>query len=394
MSFKSWTLILGLCLFSVKPAWAAAWPHSPDRKWNEAWESKYSDWVKNNLKTDWLQQKDFIFFNWNVDCAKFIYLARLSFSYQNNLEFAIRDKKNNLKIISSANSDWDAVPIGVDRVRAFARSILNQVNTSTLPQDSVLIPLNVEFVKPGVIVLADRLRAHSWMIAEIHPSGIPKLIYATLPGSAYLYESFVFPAAESAFPSAKLPSDSSAGLRRFRWPQDLLKISDEINYASHDQFDTRIVRYQTFFDDIQSRIKIRPKNSNEEFGYLLDDLCMKVRVRVNIIIDAGQALQSANKLDPARYEELYSTVGRDRDILFAISRVDTFFNQFKSQIQPDNQDRYQSLIAPKWTTDDECLVSWAKNRTEPLGIIRQRFLDGLISSRATDTFAERWGEIR
>ncbi len=368
---------------------AEVWPHNSAQTWNESWETKYSEWIEKSVATDWLQRQNFIFSGWSVYCAKFVYLTRIYFSYANGLEFAILNQASYQKIISSTDSSWDSLPLGQSRVQAFAKSILARVNTSTLPGDTVLIPITKWFVKAGIIVASDRERTHAWLIKKINPSGIPKLLNGTLPGSDFIYEGFVFPPPESIFPSRKLPTASSAGLRRFRWPQDLLKKASAISYSSADQSQ---MQYETFFDDIQNILKVQPTNSDEEFGYLLDDVCMKVRERVNIIIDAAQAQKKRRGTKFSKVEEdLFSTPKRDAAIVAGFNRIDFFAAGKASQISELNDRRYSLLLNPKWTTADECLIEWADNRIEPLGAIRQRFHDGSISSDPNASFSARWG---
>lgn len=152
-------------------------------------------------------------------------------------------------------------------------------------------------------------------------------------------------------------------------------------------------KIETFFDEVQAILRVAPSNENEEFSYLLDDFCAKVRERVNVIIDAGQALQgSVNGRFTSEQEELYSTPKRDRDILSVIRRIDEKYQRLSLRLNPENAKRYGSLMAPRWTSDDECLIPWADNRLEPLGAIRTRFLEGRMSSSPYDSFARRWGE--
>lgn len=391
---RSLLLVLFFVSFAgLHSASAQVWSHS-SLKWNENFEQQYSKWIKDSVSTEWLQQNNFVFSKWHVECAEFAYLTRLYFSYINHLEFAMVDDAAKKTKLSSLSTKWNHIASEQLRVQAFAREVIGKANTSTLPQDTVLIPLTKQFIQPGIIIAGDQKRDHTWVIKEINPSGIPKLIYATLPGSEYIYQSFVFPPAQSAFPQGKLPNEKNGGLRRFKWPEDLFKDAKSISYASSEQSDPAAVKFATFFEDIQNKIRVAPHDRDEEFGYLLDDLCMKVRIRTNIIIDAGQALKAASgRRFSVAEDDLYSTHKRDQDIRTAIQKVDDTFAMARSQISAKNFSRYQSISNPQWTTADECLVTWADNRTEPLGAIRKRFQSGLISSEAGDSFAKRWGEF-
>jgi hypothetical protein len=375
-------------------AYAQVWTHDSTQKWNEQWEIKYADWFQKNVTTTWLQQTGFIFSNWSVDCAKFPFLTRLYFSYENHLEFAIVNSESKSQKISSLSSRWNEVAAGPLRVQAFAKEVLNHISTSTLPENTVLVSLTKNMIRPGLILAGDDERRHTWVIQKINPSGIPQLLYGTLPESDYLYQAYTFPPPQSAFPLGKLPTEKSGGLRRFKWPEDLFKKTESISYSSNDQTTGSIFKFESFFEQIQNEIKTVARNSDEEFGYILDDVCMKVRVRVNIIIDAGQALKHQNGKPFSEDQiDLYSTVKRDKDILLTFQKLNDTYNKWKPQLSKPNIDRYESILNPQWTTGDECLVSWANNRTEPLGAILQRFQSGLVSSKASDSFSLRWGEL-
>lgn len=385
---KAWKFVLYLVLtLAPKLAIASVWSHS--QEWTEAWETKYSQWVQQNLTTQFLKQTGMPFSNWHVDCAKFVYLQRLYFSYLNGLEFAVVGAGVGQKI-SSQGTQWDGFKNSERRLQSFAQYVLNHVDTSTLQRDTVLIPVKRESIRPGIILAADSQRAHTWLIREIRPSGAPVLIYATLPASEFLYESYVFPASETAFPLRKVPSAESGGLRRFRWPQDLFKRSSEILYSSSEQSQ---IGYQNFFSVIQERLRKAAHSPNEDFGNRLEDLCMKLRVRVNIIIDAAHALERShgNRLSADQFE-LYSTYARDRDILVAIQKLDEYFHENRFSIGQELGKSYASLLHPRWNTEDFCWVAWAENRSEPAGYLREKILAGRISSDPYSSFSQRWGE--
>jgi hypothetical protein len=386
--FISLTIKILFLVLSFSSAHAEVWYHQPKEVWTEEWENRYSKWVETNVGTDWLQKVGFV--GLKTDCAKFPYLVRLYFSYINGLEFAIH---GNSKKISSRDETWNSYSAGPLRLKAFARYISQHVDTSTLPRDTVLVALNSKFIKPGIVLAADHKRTHTWLVKKINPSGIPVLIYGTLPGSDFLYRSYVFPPAESTFPLGQLPSNADGGFRRFRWPQDLYQSIQKISYASPEQSDSQAIKLSTFFSDLQNQLRLAPKDTSEEFGYMMDDLCMKMRERVNIVIDSGHALRAnGHKKFSAEEDNLYSTPKRDGDIMLLIENLDSFYQRHLSEVSRTNERRYNSILNPAWTMADECLVSWADNRLEPLGELRRRFRLGLMSSDSAAPFASRWGD--
>lgn len=120
---------------------------------------------------------------------------------------------------------------------------------------------------------------------------------------------------------------------------------------------------------------------------------MKVRVRVNVIIDAGHAQQRLQGRAFSTEEiDLYSTYKRDRDIAKTFEALDQFYLFNQGQISNHLKQQYQSILEPQQNSMDYCWVQWANNRVEPLGLLRQRFLDQRISSDPSSSFAQRWGE--
>lgn len=382
-------IILQLLLTSA--AFAEVWSHVPQRTWDSQWEQRYSDWVAKEVDTEWLKKPQSPFYKWHIDCADLVYLSRLYFSYQNQLEFKINDpEKMNNHFISSRSGEWDHEINPQVRMQKFARFVLKITNTYTLVNDSTLTKISAENIRPGAILLADKKRQHSYLIKSIRPSGIPLLLFATLPGSEFLYESFVFPASENIFPSGRTPSESEGGVRRWKWPQDLTKPLSQIPY--HDDEQTRF-NYSNFFDIVMGRLRIQERNNSEHFQYMLEEACMKVRVRVNVIIDAGHAQQRLQGRAFSTEEiDLYSTYKRDRDIAKTFEALDQFYLFNQGQISNHLKQQYQSILEPQQNSMDYCWVQWANNRVEPLGLLRQRFLDQRISSDPSSSFAQRWGE--
>lgn len=383
------------CILLILPvkSMASVWNHRADDKsqWNEDWENSYATWVQEKLTDQWLKEPSNPFYRWKVDCAKFVYLARLHFSFENGLEFAIHDPRGKGgAILTSKSSNWDHITDPAKRLKTFAQFILSSVNTGTLQKDSLLIAINKNSIKPGVILAADAKRAHTWLVKKIDPSGMALLLFGTLPASEFLYESYTFPASETAFPLGKVPRADYGGFRQFKWPQYLLHKDTEIPYYKSDQTS---MSYKSFFEDVQKVIQLIPETNNERFRYLLEEICMKVRVRVNIIIDAAHRLAEL-KGNPMPEDDidLYSTYKRDEDIETAFRRIDEKYIQHLSELNQENSLAYRSLRYPSWTNEDYCWIRWAQNRTEPLGTIRAKFYGKKISSDPQSSFSNRWGE--
>jgi hypothetical protein len=385
--------LLGLSFFLFSySALSQVWPHSA--QWNENYETQYSHWVANEIKTDFLTRPGQTFSGFKIDCADLHYLLRIIFSSQNGLEFAINDPTTAGQIISSRNPKWLKIQDPEDRLRKFATYVLNNTSTRTLPNDTVLVAIDKKSIRPGVILLGDRDRGHSMLIKKINPSGVPVLYYASLPASEFIYASYFFPEAHSYFPMGSLSLARGGGFRKFKWPEDIRKSPHQISYASEDQLKAGS-DLNTYFEVIQEALRIQAASPSETISYLMEDLCMQVRVRTNTTTDAYHFLKNrpAGKTLSSAEEDRYSTHHRDESIRVLWARLTTFFTLNEHQISNQASARFQSLRSPEGSTADECLVEWAVNRLEPLGWILERFDSNKISSEADATLSERWGLV-
>lgn len=394
---KSLVSIFLIAFLSSSLSFGAAWIHQKEKTWNADWEKKYSFWVASEINENWLQQKENPFYKWQLDCAKFAYLLKIYFSYLNQLEFAIHNPQNPSKVISSLDIRWNNQINSTQSLKSFASYILSQVNTRTLPRDTVLLDITKDSILPGTILASDLKRGHTMILKDLKPSAAPLFIFATLPASEYLYESFVYPASETYFPSLVKPNLNQGGFRRLKWPQELLKSNLNLLKESQHIFSISQTQenfsYLYFFDEIQQRLQTLPLTYNDKVDYALEDLCMKVRIRVNIIIDSSHALLKLNGRSFSANEiDLFSTYSRDKDILKSIQNLDIKFNLYKMSLNSEILKKYQSLLNPEMNSNDYCWVQWADNRVEPLGSIRKKFLNQQISSDPYSSFAKRWGE--
>ncbi len=368
---------------------ADVWPHDEKSKWNEETESMYSKWIETKVGPDFLTQQDHVYSQMKIDCADLHYLLRIVFSWINGLEFAINDPVHPGQIISSRSFRWDGHN---DKVKTFIKYVLELTSTQTLSRDTVLVPIDRTTIKPGVILLGDLKRGHSMMIKTINPSGVPLLLYGSLPAREFIYLSYHFPSPLIYFPMGPITIARGGGFRRFRWPGDIKKSENQISYASVDQIEAS-KNLESFFDIVQKKISLKPLSADESVNFLLDDLCSQVRVRANAITDAINFLSS----HPLRRlsieeEDRYSTFKRDESIQNLIKTLKSEYSSGRDQFSASTLKRVASVLTPAGTSEDECLVDWAQNRLEPLGWIIDRFELHLISSRAQDSLSRRWGQ--
>jgi hypothetical protein len=387
---------LVLLIFLSFSSWAQVWPHDQKKSWNEAVESEYSRWVAESVSTDFLTRPGRFYSHIKVDCADFQYLLRLVFARQNGLEFAINDPENKGQILSSRSSRWNSIIDPSERALQFFNYIKAHTGTYSLPRDTVLVAMNRESLRPGVILLGDLRRGHSMVIKKIRPSGLPVLIYGSLPAEEFLYPSYHYPDAFSYFPMGPVTHVNGGGFRRFKWPQDLMKPLNMISYASSDQLNSGR-NLKIFFEEIQKSVRIQAATIDESLNYLVEDLCAQVRVRVNTITEAMAFLRSdsfrrSGGRISAVEEDRYSTHKRDESIRVLISRMKESYLANAPLLKAETKFRIDRVLNPAGYESDECIVEWAENTKEPLGWIIERFeTQKLVSSEATDSLCKRWG---
>lgn len=351
--------------------YAEVWPHKAE--WSIESERIYSHFVEKNVDTEFVKNN---LPGAKVDCADFVYLVRAIFARRQGLEFFVYDEESKT-YLSSKTSNFDSILDPELRFSAFMNSVFKLASTWSLAYQTQLTPINRNEVKPGIILLTDQSRSHSWLIKKVFSSGQAQLIYATEPSSDWLYDSLTYPTEEFAFPRQKAPTKDQGGFRRFLWPNEFL---DRQKLAfSNEQ---NLLPIQTYFSEVQKRLQITPTSDRERFTAQLDELCNQVRIRVNAVLDAlvvqGEACM------PAKRREQLSTVSRD-------SRILNLLNLIQHKYRPAYSDLYQSYFTLN-DNQSSCLVTWADNRIEPLGKLRLRFLMGQMSSDAEESLAVRWGE--
>lgn len=374
-----------LIFFFQFSASAQVW--KSQNKWNEQWEQKYAEYVANEVSTGWVQKQDSIAYGYLLDCARFIYFVRLQFAMQNKLPFNYTDLESK-KVISNETFKVEQKISEAQKVRLFTNALFRATSTFSLAKDTFLVPLERKFFIPGLILLGDFKKQHSWLLKKLSPSFVPTFIFSTLPNSDLLYETYVFPTEEMAFVGKKSPTLEEGGFRQFLWPQ-------EYRGKSRAKTDQSKIPYRLYFETIQAKMRSQARDENEEFDYMLEDICVKMRIRANVIIDTEHFKRAIlPRVLSEKENESYSTDSRDSDIQNTFQRIDNFYSLNYVKISQFLHQKYETLILPRYLKNDFCYVQWAENKIEPLGVLRRRFLKYEISSNANDSYAKRWGDWR
>ena len=132
--------LLVLLMFSAgSSAHAAVW--QAKNQWSMAWETKYQEWVAENMTTDFfMNPKKPVYYRMAHDCADSIYFMRMAFAYENKLPFSINNIMQKGKLLSNNMRNWDREN-PVNRVRKFMQYVADRVGTRSLHLDTYPVAL-------------------------------------------------------------------------------------------------------------------------------------------------------------------------------------------------------------------------------------------------------------
>lgn len=388
--------LFSLILMSADFAHADVW--TVKGRWNEAVQSRFSEWVQTNAHPEMALREDprHPYYHQILDCADLVYYLYAIYSFENELDFVATDTQG--RAIGPKTKAFDYIQNPNQRFKKFLEVLIDRTNTETLQKDSVLLNVDRTQIKPGSFLLTDRSKNHVWMVQTIRPSGTPVLLTGTSPGSHFLYPALTFPTAESAFANqtrARRLSANRGGFRRLRWQQEVVSTR-----ATPSQLD---LVFENYFAAIATALRTIQSNWSREaeFDALIDDTCMQMRIRTNLVTDATIAIDRAGgrPLSTSQLDTL-STTARDGRIRDLISRARAFGEQYHAAFSPQALEKYARYFkfdgAAKLTlheAESHCLVQWAENRIEPLAVLVRRFEEtGRVSDRADAPLESRWGE--
>lgn len=317
-------LVLAILIGSSANAFADVWS-SKNRYWNDEWEIKYQKWVAENWKPDFFLSKDKPqYYGIPHDCADAIYLMRAVFAYENQLPFKVHNQvsKEKGKYLSNEMKDWDSLPEN-QRFRAFANYLIDRVGTRSLPSDTY--PIELAQIKAGDLYVEPG--THSYALNGITDTGITAIMSSTTPASPkMMIQLYSFP--------FFIPSDSEGmtdGYRRFKWPRNIDKPSQQQPGFSNEQYQIAKqygLNYIPFTEEIAKKLRRREEPLEEKSMRLLHSLCSFAKERVNYVNDGLNYVkkvrteQKRSCLSAAEYDE-YSTPSRDK-------RLKRFFEEVRN----------------------------------------------------------------
>ncbi len=376
------------------PARSAVW--EARESWSEAWEDRFAAWVRDTVTPETVLDPARPYYEQKLDCADLIYFLRAVFSYENRLDFAATGGDGLL--LTHETRAFDSISDEGTRVKEFLRRLLLATNTTTLARDSVLVPIDRRSIRSGAFLATDSAINHVWLVRDISPSGIPDLLSATEPASEMIYPAYSFPTGASAFSrSGAFLSGARGGFRRYLRPQEI-----RLRARAANAPDQLAVPIATFFETVRDRLAEAAETDEQRHERRLDELCLQMRIRTNLVTEAVLATRSGRPASRAELDSL-STPARDSRIRSLIQELRAEHRRLARGRAPSpalapvlEKSRlylFDSVPAPAYSEAElrnVCLVQWAENRVEPLAPLVQRF--DLASPDARASLEERWGE--
>ncbi len=309
-AFFKYAVVL-LMLLAGKSVFADVWK-TENNYWNDQWEVKYQNWVSTQWKPDFFMSKarpeyDRI----PHDCADAIYLMRAVFAYENKLPFKIHYLGKKDKYISNTMKNWDNLPAD-QRFRAFALFMNDRVGTRSLPHDS--FPIELAQIKAGDLYVEPG--THSYAMTGITDTGVTAIMSSTTPASPkHMIQLYSFP--------FFIPHDAvgmSDGYRRFKWPRNIDKPSQQQPGYSNEQYQIAQkvgLEYIPFTDVISKKLQRREEPLEEKTMRLMHSLCSFAKERVNYVNDGIAFVkrlreQGKRSCMTASEYDYYSTPSRDK----------------------------------------------------------------------------------
>ena len=341
---------------------------TPKNTWNWDWEVKFSEWIKNEVDTDF-----YVKYKLKTDCADVMYSLRWIFARINYLPaanktmdgvwFTHRSLKNEWKDLKT-NSEW----FKDQRFMTALKFIMQQTYTHTLHKDSYPIALKAEAMLPGAFhLIVSGKSGHTMVIYRQTPAtdGVRVMIMAsTIPRDIrVLSEHMIYP--------TKFDPNSDS-IRRMRWPlingsQISLVPPEKMPFYSLEQFNGNEVNV--------NRILNPNPNWEQEYNQALSSVKELLEQRRKAV-DEGFKACAPNKCPAASslYDQ-YSTPSRDK-------RLHAALNYFDMEISSLYDEYYsRASTEPVFTLFDESFT---------LNQIRQVVSSEYFSSNPNDNLARRW----
>lgn len=375
---------------------ASVWPILK-AEWTASDEAQYASWVERVTADS--PEKLFevsgtlgALGSTPMDCADFVYGLRILYASKSGLPFQSKAG------LSAASNRWDHLP-SERRLAIFLKDSFSVLSTRTLVSDTEPIPnLTRRHVRGGTVLLAAPDIGHAWVIRRVRDTGIPELIFGSVPARTEVFRRDGLPRGEAVYGKVKSINGSSAGLRRW--------ISDG-NEASPPSPALRVQRPQEWRPAVFRALEIRPEPLIESIGRELGNLCRDATVRAKLVRDA--AALRAHGCVRGKDQYNYSTTNRDSrlkegflDLWEVWMTANDFVDEQRrsSQGLPHRQQKvlddinqvFSNRVLNPDIEEVVCPVEIQPGEPMSLRDIRDATINGRLSVDPNESIRARWGQ--
>jgi len=331
-------------------------------KWNDDWEKKYSEWIKENVDEKFFQK-----YQIKVDCADVAYSLRWIFSRINKLPMIVTFQDTGVKFSNrSFKSSWKSLERSTlwHKDKLFIKSlnyILGHTSTKTLPEDTYAINDSPEILQAGIV---NYLGGHTQVIAHVNFDSLEDYPVYTLEST--------IPAEARELSRQALANGQD--LRQFKWVED-----KEQSTPSHREGINSFL-IQEYVK--KHNLKFSPDKVLEAFLSSLKEMFLN---REEYVLEGYRFCQK-NKCnyDSTDYDN-YSTSSRDKRIFLRYNDMKKIISQVKESFSVKNETYNLDFHLSKM---DICLDGFD---VEPLEYFKY-FQMRLISPDPRDSLNLRWAK--
>ncbi len=353
-------------------------------EWSLEWESKYSEWIKNEFT-----QTFFLDHNISTDCADVAFVLRWIFARINYLP-AANSMAGSGKIISQDSfiRKWKKLKRSElwyeDEVFLAALEVLKDSTYSrTLKADTYPVQLSKEAFREGVIQLNP---THVRVISNIiyDGSGVPILKqYSTRPTA-------VRPMAQEVMLNFKAIPESDGGFVKFRWPKKSRKSwklveSKKMSWFSKDQYQEKFLDGSINFTKyLMEKLDIK-MNARATVSSMLGAIKEFVYQRDLIVSDGYNfCQQNSCDLGSVAYDD-WSTPSRDKRVVEFFEKIDLVVQENLSK-DPEIANFYQNLKTDTFVDLQYAQVGMSMKQVEEM------FRSLYLSYDPRDEISLRWAQ--
>ena len=382
----------------------AVWPVK-NRQWDDYWQNRYRLWVANHVDADFFTSLGAPFDKLKLDCADFHYALLSYFAREKNLPLSF-----NYGNWKQSTHRFSHIEDPDQRLYQWIRATSNNYGTENIVH-SDSIPVGFDDLQAGDLFLykirsGDEFIRHTYLIKGINPNGTFDVLYSTqarakegLPPKRDRQRVFKYK------PDNEGRDQNHWGFRRMKPPRFIRLSQEKIPLSDFSQYDlARELSSAKFFATLKKQIQTREETPTDILTRHLTRLCEDLKDRNDSVQLAIQYVESLGGacLNYQDYDA-HSTPSRDFTFRQNYGALKTELKNLETLQLLDKADSglltiAQTLFATQRNPESEamltqyCSINPLSQTPIHLGILWNRFQEGLVSYHPNDTLERRWGE--